>query len=227
MRSRMNGIFMICIVGILGVQLALFSGCASDSTAGKEAGRGAVLGGVGGAVAGGVSSLIFGGNVAGGIAAGAAIGAASGAATGAVSGAMSDSERKKAEEKAKAGTPPEKPDSSIALDPRSAELEKEFGKKNFEAATLLAKCRHREAIGAAEEAYASAKETKLRVYALYIKAISAEESGNKDLAQSIYPKIVQEDAQRGNVDKVRGDTLEGVLKIQKIRQEHGAAPFCK
>jgi hypothetical protein len=106
-------------------------------------------------------------------------------------------------------------------------LEKEFGKKNFEAATLLAKCRHREAIGAAEEAYASAKELKLRVYALYIKAISAEESGNKDLAQATYPKIVQEDPRRGNVDKVRGDTLEGVLKIQKIRQEHGAAPFCK
>ncbi len=221
----MRQIFCYLILWSLLVSSALQGGCATDSSAGREAGRGATYGVIGGAVAGAVSSLIFGSNVFGGAAAGAAVGAAAGAATGAVSGSMADKERKKTEEKAAQTS--QKQARDIRSDPKFAELEKEIGKKNFEATTLVAECRHREAIGAAEEAYAAEKEPNLRLYALYIKAIAAEESGNKELASSIYPKIVQEDPKRGNVEKARADALEGIIKVQKTRQEHGLPPLCK
>jgi len=213
------------ILGILMICLSLQGSCATDSSVGREAGRGAAYGAIGGAAAGAVTSLIFGGSVIGGAASGAAIGAASGAATGAVSGAVSDSDRKKAE--AKASETPKPGGPKTGPNPKYVELQKEIGAKNFEATTLLAECRHREAIGAAEESYAATQDPKLRLYALFIKAAAAEESGNKDLSGSIYAKIAQEDPGRGNAEKARSDTLEGIMKIQKIRQEHGLPPFCK
>ena len=215
----------LATLGILTVSLSLQGGCATDSCVGKEAGRGAAYGAVGGAVAGAVTSLIFGGSVIGGAASGAAIGAASGAATGAVSGAVADSDRKKME--AKAAESPKPAGAKTGPDPKYVALQQEIGKKNFEAATLLAECRHREAIGAAEEAYAAAQDPKQKLYALFIKAGAAEESGNKELSGSIYAKIAQEAPDRGNAEKAKADTLEGIIKIQKVRQEHGLSPFCK
>ena len=212
-------------LGLLMASLIFPGGCATDSSVGKEAGRGAAYGAVGGAVAGAVSSMIFGGSVIGGAAAGAAIGAASGAATGAVAGSVADSDRKKAEAKAAESPKPGGP--KTGPDPKYVELQKEIGPKNFEAATLLAECRHREAIGAAEESYSVTEDPKLRLYALFIKAAAAEESGNKELSGATYAKIAQEDPGRGNADKARSDTLEGIMKIQKVRQEHGLSPFCK
>ena len=221
----MRRIFHALTLGILTISLFFQGGCATDSSVGREAGRGAAYGAVGGAVAGAVTSLIFGGSVVGGAASGAAIGAASGAATGAVAGSVADSDRKKMEAKAAEAPKPGSPKTSP--DPKYVELQKQVGPKNFEAATLLAECRHREAIGAAEESYASTQDPKQRVYALFIKAAAAEESGNKELAGSSYAKIAQEDPGRGNAEKVRSDTLEGIMKIQKIRGEHGLSPFCK
>ena len=221
----MRRIFHALPLGILIISLLFQGGCATDSSVGHEAGRGAAYGAVGGAVAGAVTSLIFGGSVIGGAASGAAIGAASGAATGAVAGSVADSNRKKTE--AKASEPPKPGGPKTGADPKYVELQKEIGQKNFEAATLLAECRHREAIGAAEESYASTPDPKQRVYALFIKAAAAEESGNKELSGASYAKIAQEDPGRGNAEKVRSDTLEGIMKIQKIRQEHGLSPLCK
>jgi hypothetical protein len=221
----MKKIVYFLFLGILGVSVSFQGGCATDSSVGREAGRGAAYGAIGGAAAGAVTSLIFGGSVVGGMASGAAIGAASGAATGAVSGAVADSDRKKTE--AKASEPPKPGGPKNGPDPKYVELQKEIGAKNFEATTLLAECRHREAIGAAEESYAATQDPKLRLYALFIKAAAAEESGNKELAGSIYAKIAQEDPSRGNTEKARSDTLEGIMKIQKIRQEHGLSPLCK
>ena len=212
-------------LGLLMASLIFQGGCATDSSVGKEAGRGAAYGAVGGAVAGAVSSMIFGGSVIGGAAAGAAIGGASGAATGAMAGAAADSSRKQAE--AKASEPPKPTGPKAGPDPRYVELQKAIGPKNFEAATLLAECKQREAIGAAEESYASSQDPKQKEYALFIKAAAAEESGNKELAASIYPKIAQDYPDRGNAEKARSDTLEGIMKIQKIRQEHGLSPICK
>jgi hypothetical protein len=205
---------LLAILLVLSAVIAA-SGCASDSQAGKGAAQGATLGAVGGAVAGAVGSLIFGGNVAEGAAKGAVVGAASGAATGAVAGSMSDSAAK---EKAAA---PAKPD------PKLAELRQRIGDRNYATALLLAQCKHREAIASADETLAATQNREQRTYALLIQSVAAEESGDKALASSIYPKIVQEDASRGSAEKLRADALEGVIKVQAARREHGLPPTCK
>ena len=120
-------------------QVIVWSGGCGSSQAARGAGEGAALGAVGGAVAGAVGAMIFGGNVAQGAAAGAAMGAASGAATGAMSGAMADSKVKEQQ----------------AREQQAAALKEKIGEQNFEAANLLAHCKHRQAIGAAQKAYAS------------------------------------------------------------------------
>lgn len=205
---------LVAIVFIL-VALAAASGCASDSQAGKGAAQGATLGAVGGAVAGAVGSLLWGGNVAEGAARGAVVGAASGAATGAVAGSMSDSAAKE-----KAATPA-KPD------PKVAELRQRIGDRNYASALLLAQCKHREAIASADETLAATKDPQQRIYAMLIQVVAAEESGDKALASSIYPKVVQEDPSRGSAEKLRADTLEGVIKVQAARREHGLPQTCK
>ena len=167
------------------------------------------MGAVGGAVAGAVSSLIFGGNVVQGAAQGAAIGVASGAATGAVAGSMADSAAKE-----KAAKPP-------ASD---AELRKRIGDRNYASALLLAQCRHKDAIASAEETLASSKDSNERAFAQLLQGVAAEESGDKALATSMYPKIAQQSG--GSVDKARADALEGVIKVQAERRKHGMPP-CK
>jgi hypothetical protein len=170
---------------------------------------------VGGAVAGAVGSLLWGGNVAEGAVKGAAVGAASGAATGAVAGSMADDAAK---EKA-AG--PAKPD------PKLAELRQRIGDRNYASALLLAQCKHREAIASADETLAATQDRQQRTYAMMIQGIAAEESGDKAMAASIYPKIAQEDASRGSAEKLRADALEGVIKVQAARRAHGLPPACK
>jgi hypothetical protein len=205
---------LLAIFFALGAVLAA-SGCASDSQAGRAAGQGATMGAVGGAVAGAVGSLLWGGNVAEGAAKGAVVGAASGAATGAVAGSTADSAAKE-----KAAMPP-KPD------PKTAELRQRIGDRNYASALLLAQCKHRDAIASADETLAATQDRQQRTYAMLIQAVAAEESGDKALASSIYPKIVQEDASRGSAEKLRADTLEGVMKVQAARSEHGLPPTCK
>lgn len=62
---------------------------------------------------------------------------------------------------------------------------------------------------------------------MLIQGVAAEESGDKALAASIYPKIVQEDPSRGSAEKLRADALEGVMKVQAARREHGLPSTCK
>jgi hypothetical protein len=210
-RRKMKNYLRVCaLILALGLAIVWAGGCASSQAA-KGAGEGAVLGTVGGAVAGAVGALIFGGNVAQGAAAGAAMGAASGAATGAVSGAMADSKIKEQEAKQK----------------QAAELKEKIGDQNFEAANLLAHCKHRQAIGAAQKAYSSTQNPEQRLYALYIQAVAAEESGDGESASKVYAQAVQDDPSRGPVEKVKVKCLEGVMKIQKVRQDYGLPPLCK
>ena len=190
------------------------SGCASDSAASKGAGKGATMGAVGGAVAGAVGSLLWGGNVIEGAVKGGVVGGAAGAATGAVSGSMADS--------AKENAPKPKP---AAAD--QAALRKKIGDRNYATTVLLTQCRHQDAIASARETLGASRDKDERVYALLIQGIAAEESGDKALASSIYPKVVQEDPARGSVEKVRADALEGVMKVQATRREHGLPPVCK
>ena len=180
-------------------------GCSSSAQ--KGAGQGATLGAVGGAVAGAVGSLIFGGNVAQGAMSGAAIGAASGAATGAVAGSMADSAAKE-----KAAKP-------AATDP---ELRKRIGDRNYASALLLAQCKHKDAIASAQETVAATQDSNERAFALLLQGVAAEESGDKALTASLYPQIAKQNG--GTVDKARADTLEGVIKVQATRREHGLPP---
>lgn len=185
-------------------------GCSSSAQ--KGAGQGATLGAVGGAVAGAVGSLIFGGNPVQGAVQGAAIGAASGAATGAVAGSMADSAAK--ERAAKPAAP----------DPKLGELRKRIGDRNYATALLLAQCRHQDAIASAQETVAATQDSTERAFALLIQGVAAEESGDKALTASLYPKLAQQSG--GSVDKVRADSLEGMIKVQAARREHGM-PVCK
>lgn len=201
---------VLCVIA-----LAVFaaSGCASDSAASKGAGQGATMGMVGGAVAGAVGSLLWGGNPVEGAVKGGVVGAAAGAASGAVSGSMADS--------AKENAPKPKP---VAAD--QAALRKKMGDRNYATTVLLTQCRHKDAIASAQETLGASQDKDERVYALLIQGIAAEESGDKALASSVYPKVVQEDPARGSVDKVRADALEGVMRVQTTRRQHGLPPTC-
>lgn len=201
----MRNFLIVCVAVVL-------SGCSTSAQEG--AGKGATMGMVGGAVAGAVGSLLWGGNVVEGAAKGAAVGAASGAATGAVSGSMKDSARK--------NEPKPKP---AAVD--QAELRRKMGDRNYATTVLLTQCRHQDAIASAQDTLAASQSKDERVYALLIQGIAAEESGDKGLASTAYSKIVQEDPARGSVDKVRADALEGVMKVQATRRDHGLSPLCK
>jgi len=207
----MKNYVKICTLMLaLGLAVVWAGGCAS-SQAGRAAGEGAAMGAVGGAVAGAVGALIFGGNVAQGAAAGAAMGAASGAATGAVAGSMADSKAKDQQAKQR----------------QIEELKEKIGDQNFEAANLLAHCKHRQAIGAAQKAYSSTQNPDQRLYALYIQAVAAEESGDQKSASSAYDQAIQDDPSRGPAEKIRAKCLEGVMKAQKVRQDYGLPPLCK
>ena len=198
------------------VALALaVSSCAPGSQAGKQAGQGATLGAVGGAVAGAVGSLLWGGNVAEGAVKGAAVGAASGAAMGAVSGSAADGAAKDRPAAAPSGA-----------EAKEAELRTRMGDRNYATTVLLTQCRHRDAIASAQATLASSSNPDERAYALLIQSVAAEELGDKALAGSLYPRIVQENPARGSVDKARADALEGVMKVQATRRQHGLPPVC-
>jgi len=196
------------------VLLITLSGCAAGSQASKQAGEGAKYGAIGGAVAGAVGSLIWGGNPLEGAIAGGVTGAASGAAIGAASGSAADKQAKQRETL------------TAAAEAKQAEIRQRIGDKNYATAMLLTQCRHRDAIKSAEDTLASTQVPDERTYALMIESVAAEESGDKELAASLYPKIVQQDPNRGTVDKVRADVLEGVMKVQSIRRDFGLPPLC-
>ena len=201
---------------IAAVVLALLpvAGCAPGSMAEKGAGQGAKYGAVGGAVGGAVSALIFGGNPVQGAVAGGLAGAASGAAVGAMAGSAAD---KQAEQRAtQAGQE----------SAQAAAFRQKVGDKNYASVLMLAQCQHKNAIASAEETIASTQDPKMRTYALIIQGLAAEESGDKALAASIYPKVLKEDPSRGSVDKLRADTLEGLIKVQAARRQHGLPPTC-
>jgi hypothetical protein len=196
------------------VALAWLSGCAPGSQAEKGAGQGAKYGAVGGAVGGAVSALIFGGNPVQGAVAGGLTGAASGAAVGAMAGSAQDNASK--ERAAKAAEP----------DANAAALRQRIGDKNYASVLMLAQCQHKDAIASAEETVAGTQDRNLRTYALIIEGLAAEESGDKALAASIYPRVLKEDPSRGSTDKLRADTLEGLIKVQAARRQHGLSPTC-
>lgn len=195
------------------------TGCAANSQVSKKVGKSNMVAVVGAAAAGAVSGLITGGPI--GAIQGGITGATSSAissATGVVADVIEENETKEMQK----GQIKDLSTRQKELD----ELEARIGKRNYEATLLLADCNHRRAIEVAKEAFGESKDSMQRVYALLLQAMAAEEMGDKSMAASFYPKIIQESPQYHNVDKARSDALEGVLKTQQLRRDHGLPPLC-
>jgi hypothetical protein len=208
--SRSNVIMLlICAVAIL-----------TASCADTYAAEGAKSGAVGGAVAGAVIG-IFTGNIGGSMVAGAAASAAAGAAIGGM--------QPKAPE-GSAPAPAQGPGSAAPTDPKLVErqqaLESKIGPANFDAARMLALCRHNSAIELARNAYTSADSQARRGYALMIEAVAAEETGDTAAAAAVYPRLVEVDPAIGSTDKARNMALSAVLKVQQVRKDYGRPPTC-
>lgn len=193
------------------IAVVAISGCAAGSLASEGAASGAKSGALGGAVAGAVGSIFWGGNVVQNMAVGAAVGAASGAAMGGAAGAEADREI----------------EAKRNMSEADAALAARLGPANFEAAVQLAKCKHKTAIGKARTAYGTTEDPELQRYALFIEAIANEEMGDTEGAQKVYPLLARTYPDgSGTAEKARADTLAGILKVQQVRQEHGAKPTC-
>jgi hypothetical protein len=209
--SRSTGMtLLICAVAFL-----------TASCADTYAAEGAKSGAVGGAVAGAVLG-IFTGNVGASMVAGAAASAAAGAAIGGMT--------PKAPQGAVPAPAPGQ-GSAAPTDPKLVErqqaLEEKIGPANFDAARMLALCRHNSAIELARNAYTTADTQERRGYALMIEAVAAEEKGDTATAAAVYPRLVEVDSGIGSVDKARSDALAGVLKVQQVRKDYGLSPTCQ
>ena len=187
------------------------------SCADTYAAEGAKSGAVGGAVAGAVLG-VFTGNVGASMVAGAAASAAAGAAIGGMT------------PKAPQGAAPPGQANPAPSDPKLVErqqaLEKKIGPANFDAARMLALCRHDSAIELARKAYTTADTQERRGYALMIEAVTAEEKGDTAAAAALYPRLVEVDPGIGSTDKARNAALSGVLKVQQVRKDYGRSPTC-
>lgn len=217
----MSSLWLPRILGSLCVALAV-AGCSAGSKEG--AARGAKTGAVGGLVAGAVGSIFWGGDAVNNALRTAAVGAASGAAVGAMNGAERD--QRQGSPPPPAPQPVPAPAPSGGLSAADQQLRTQMGDLNFAAGEELARCRHVGAISRAEKAFASETDPKRRSYALLIQAMAAEESGNTTKASAVYAQWGRFDPARTDVAKTRNEALEGLLKVQKIRQDSGLPPLC-
>ena len=190
------------------------------SCADTYAAEGAKSGAVGGAVAGAVLG-VFTGNIGGSMVAGAAASAAAGAAIG---GMTPKTPQGAAATSAQAQGSPAPNDPKLLE--RQQALEKKIGPANFDAARMLALCRHNSAIELARNAYTTADTQERRGYALMIEAVAAEEKGDTASAAAVYPRLVEVDPGMGSTDKARNAALSGVLKVQQVRKDYGRSPTC-
>lgn len=208
------------ILGCLCLALAV-AGCSAGSKQG--AAKGAKSGAVGGLVAGAVGSIFWGGDAVNNALRTAAVGAASGAAVGAMNGAERDKQQAPPPP-APAPAPGNSPFGTLSA--ADQQLKAQMGDLNFAAGEELARCRHVSAISRAEKAFAGETDPKRKSYALLIQAMAAEESGNAAKANAVYTQWGQFDPARTDTARTRNEALEGLLKVQKIRQDSGLPPLC-
>ncbi len=190
------------------------------SCADTYAAEGAKSGAVGGAVAGAVLG-VFTGNVGASMVAGAAASAAAGAAIG---GMTPKAPQGAAPAPAQGQGRPAPTDAKLLE--RQQALENMIGPANFDAARMLALCRHDSSIELARKAYTTADTPERRGYALMIEAVAAEEKGDTASAAAVYPRLLEVDPGIGSTDKARNAALSGVLKVQQVRKEYGRPPTC-
>lgn len=187
-------------------------GCSTGAQQGAE--RGAKTGAVGGLVAGAVGSIFWGGDAVNNALRSAAVGATSGAAVGAMHGAN------------RQPAPASGPAPAAGKPVYDPAMKTKIGELNFAASEDLARCRHVSAISKAEQAFRAETDPKRRTYALLIEAIAAEESNNAGKANEVYAQWGKFDPAYTDRGKARSEALDGVLKLQKVRQEQGLPPLC-
>jgi hypothetical protein len=190
--------------------------CSTGAQQGAE--RGAKTGAVGGLVAGAVGSIFWGGDVVNNALRSAAVGASSGAAVGAIYGAEQQKSRQPA--------PAPAPTAATGKPVHDPAMKAKIGDLNFAASEDLARCRHVSAISKAEQAFRVETDPKRRTYALLIEAIAAEESNNAGKANEVYAQWGKFDPAYIDRGKARNEALDGILKLQKVRQEQGLPPLC-
>lgn len=190
--------------------------CSTGAQQGAESG--AKTGAVGGLVAGAVGSIFWGGDAVNNALRSAAVGASSGAAVGAMHGA----EKTKNQQPVPTSTSAQAKTGPV-YDPA---MKAKIGDLNFAASEDLARCRHVSAISKAEQAFKVDTDPKQRNYALLIEAIAAEESNNTSKANEVYAQWARFDPAHADRSKSRSEALDGVLKLQKVRQEAGLPPLC-
>ena len=105
-------------------------------------------------------------------------------------------------------------------------MKAKIGELNFAASEDLARCRHVSAISKAEQAFKAETDPKRRSYALLVEAIAAEESNNTGKANEVYAQWGRFDPAYADRGKARSEALDGVLKLQKVRQDQGLPPLC-
>jgi hypothetical protein len=198
----------------------VLAGCSTGAQQGAE--RGAKAGAVGGLVAGAVGSIFWGGDAVNNALRSAAVGATSGAAVGAMHGA----EREKSRQAPTATGPAPAPGPAPGTPVHDPAMKAKLGDLNFAASEDLARCRHVSAISKAEQAFKAESDAKRRSYALLIEAIAAEESNNAAKADEVYVQWGKFDPAYIDRGKARSEALDGVLKLQKVRQEQGLPPLC-
>ena len=218
----MSRLWLTRVSGCLCFALAV-AGCSAGSKEGAS--RGATTGAVGGVVAGAVGSIFWGGDVVNNALRAGAVGAASGAAVGAMNGAEREA-RQSSPAPAPATTPATSAGQTGGLSPANQDLKDRMGDLNFAAGEELARCRHLGAISRAERAFASETDPRRRSYALLIQAMAAEESGNTTKASAVYAQWGQFDPARADPATARNEALDGLLKLQRIRQDTGLPPLC-
>ena len=194
-------------------------GCTAGSREGAT--RGATRGAVGGLVAGAVGSIFWGGDAVNLALQSAAVGAAAGAAIGAMDGAARDSR-----------PPPPSPSGQPVPAPSggapkaNAALRSLIGDANYAAGEELARCRHVSAIAKAERAFTTETAAERKGYALLIQAMAAEESSNITKASEVYRRWGEFDPRRADRNAARAETLDGLQKVQRIRQDSGLPVLC-
>ncbi|MBM4220610.1 MAG: hypothetical protein FJ170_01535 [Gammaproteobacteria bacterium] len=203
------------VVALMALALAA---CSTGAQQGAE--RGAKTGAVGGLVAGAVGSIFWGGDAVNNALRSAAVGASSGAAVGAMHGAEKEKTRQAPPPPAPAPVP------TTGKPVHDPAMKAKIGELNFAASEDLARCRHVSAISKAEQAFKAETDAKRRSYALLIEAIAAEESNNTGKANEVYAQWGRFDPAYADRSKARSEALDGVLKLQKVRQEQGLPPLC-
>lgn len=223
----MARLWLTRVAGCLVVVLAI-AGCSAGSQEGAY--RGAKTGAVGGVVAGAVGSIFWGGDAVNNALRAGAVGAASGAAVGAMNSSGQPSSQKSPppppQPVATGPAPATTTDPAGGLSPANQQLKDRMGDLNFAAGEELARCRHVSAISRAEQAFRRESDPQRKSYALLIQAMAAEESSNRSQADAVYAQWGQVDPARADVARARNEALDGLLKLQRIRQENGLPPLC-